>query len=93
MLGRHLLRSRRGHEQSHAEDIAKAMGSTKDQQQFYFVLETLTVMEVWKTDYQPVRKHALRDEVGMEVLDTGCLKTVAGHKKLAKDEQNNTIHN
>ena len=36
-------------EQSHAEDIAKAMGSTKDQQQFYSVLETLTVMEVWKT--------------------------------------------
>ena len=35
-------------------------------------------MEVWKTDYQPVKKHTLRDEVGMMVLDTGCLKTVAG---------------
>ena len=66
------------HEQSYAEDIAKAMGSTKDQQRFYSVLETLTVMEVWKTDYQPVRKHTLRDKVGMMVLDTGCLKTVAG---------------
>ena len=54
------------------------MGSIQDQQQFYSVLETLTVTEVLKADYKPIMKHALRDEVGTMVLDKGCLKTVTG---------------
>ena len=52
------------------------MGSTKDQQQFYSVLETLTETEDINDSEEDA--DALRDEVGTIVLDTGCLKTVTG---------------
>ena len=47
------------------------MGSNKDQQQFYSVLETLTETELLEVDFEV-------DEVGIMVLDKGCLKTVTG---------------
>ena len=54
------------------------MGVTKEQEQFYSVLETLTVMEVYSNGVQQIDGFGLKNEAGITVLDTGCVKTVAG---------------
>ena len=62
----------------HAQNIANAMGASQEQKQFYAVLDTLTVMEVLSSVAQPIQKFSLMDEIGVTVLDTGCIKTVSG---------------
>jgi len=66
------------YENSHAQNIANVFGTTEEQNQFYAVLDTLTVMQVYSTAAEPIKSFGLKDEIGVTVLYTGCIKTVAG---------------
>ena len=68
------------YETNHALNVSDCMGISQEQKQFYAVLETLTVTEVLNMDIQPVKKFSMKDEVGITVLDTGCIKTVSGQR-------------
>ena len=68
------------YETNHALNVSDCIGISQEQKQFYAVLETLTVTEVLNMDIQPVKKFSMKDEVGITVLDTGCIKTVSGQR-------------
>ena len=66
------------YESSHAQSIANVFGASEEQKQFYAVLDTLTVTQVFSNEAEIMGKYSLRDEVVVTVLDTGCVKTVTG---------------
>ena len=63
---------------SHAQNIADVMGHSNEQQQYYAVFDTLTVTEIYSNSVEAITYHGLKHEIGTTVLDTGCVKTVAG---------------
>ena len=54
------------------------MGVSEEQKQYYAEMDTFTVAEVYSSSVMQICKRSLRDEIGLIVLDTGCIKTVAG---------------
>ena len=59
---------------AHTDNRASVMEVTKGQEQFYLVLEILTVTDVYSNGIWQIDKFGLKDDAGVMVLDTGCVK-------------------